>query len=322
MAAREDGWAERVLVFSFVVLLVVAGSVVLAPMPARQALDAGPNPDSPPAAYAPAAVNPDRLASTGQVSIADSLSVDGGTEEKTVLIYEGDSDPEDIHQVVRTLTLAGHDVQFAGPNLEDALANVDAFVVIDPATEFGGRDANVTREFVANGGRLVMLGEPNRREISAGLLSVSVTVERSALRNLASEFDIVFGRRYLYDTTTNDGNFKHVLGRGGSFDGTVAFYTATTVTAREGQTVLETPPTTQLSINGSKGPYGVAIRDGNVLAVGDTTFLHEGRHNVGDNERFIGYVLEFALRGDLDVEGYREAINQSDSDDEFGLREP
>jgi len=141
---------------------------------------------------------------------------------------------------------------------------------------------------------------------------------------VANEFDVVFGRQYLYDTVRNDGHFKHVLAEGAAdagFDGTTAFYTATDVRARNGTTVLTTPATTHLSNNGSAGPHTVAVTaaGGDVLAVGDSSFVAPGRNNVADNERLGSYVLEFALEGDLDRSAYDpDTGSDGGLDDGFG----
>lgn len=74
----------------------------------------------------------------------------------------------------------------------------------------------------------------------------------------------------------------------------MALYTATTVSAPDGTRLLVTPETTRLSANSDARRRPVAVRDGNVLAVGDTTFLQEGKHVVVDNERLVATITQFA----------------------------
>jgi len=320
--ADAGGWVERLVVFALVVLLVVIAAVGLAPSPGptsdTQSLADAPDPSTQPPEFAPENARAQRLDASGSVGLPPALAAgegegegegDGGIERKTVLIDPGRLPEDDLHGLTRALTLAGHEVLIAGPNLEGGLARADAFLLFDPGTSYGTDRINATREFVDAGGRIVIFGEPNRKELSTSLFSVSITTVRSNVGPVANEFGIVFGRRYLYDTTRSDGNFKHVLAEGeadAGFDGTTAFYTATDVRVRNGTTVLATPSSTRLSTGGTDGPHAVAATaaGGDVLAVGDTTFVQAGRHTVGDNERFIRYVLEFALEGDLDRSAY------------------
>jgi hypothetical protein len=86
----------------------------------------------------------------------------------------------------------------------------------------------------------------------------------------------------------NDGNYKNVLVEptdGEAFAGVerMAMYTAAEVHSREGRPVLFTTDGTRETGTNRTGRFAVAAVDGNVLAMGDSTFLGAARYNVADN---------------------------------------
>lgn len=48
--------------------------------------------------------------------------------------------------------------------------------------------------------------------------------------------------------------------------------------------------------------HTLAVRDGNVLAIGDSSFIAADRYNVGDTDVFLSSVVEFLLSGDSDYD--------------------
>lgn len=286
-----------------VVVAAVAGAALFGGGAGTVDADADPATDEPPAEYAPESVIAEPIESTGEVTVPESLRA-GDAEAKTVVIdTESRVESEDIQPLMAALIHAGHEVRFRQQDLEASLAGADAYLRIDPGIDLDASEVDAVRNFTDAGGRVLLVGEPNRVRISTGLFSSSTSVVRTEMTGLASEYGIVFDTRYLYDTETNDGNFKSVLAEPTDRDAApdldrVALYTATSVEARGGQVLLRTPPTTELSNGGPAERYPVAVRTGNVLALGDKTLMTAGRHNVADNEAFLQYVLGFVLSGD------------------------
>lgn len=195
-----------------------------------------------------------------------------------------------------------HEVMYSTDNrgdLDASLAEADAYVVIDPGFPHTDEEVDQVGSFVESGGRLVVLGEPTRIGVSAGPFG-GVTDIRSRVSQLGSEFGIHFGADYLYDDVNNEGNYKRILADGrGDLDGDrMALYTATTVNAPGGTPLLVTPETTRLSAQSEARGHTVAVRSGDVLAVGDSTFLSGGKSVVADNERFVRVIAEFAVGGE------------------------
>lgn len=283
-----------------VVLVAVIGASLVASPP--QTIDAGDDVSTaePPAEYAPDAVAVTPIESTGQVRVSDEFRA-REVGAKTILI-DTDSrvETEDVRPLVAALVRAGHDVRFTGDSLDEALPGADAYVRIDPGTDLSPEEIESLREFTRDGGRLLIVAEPNRIRISQSLFSASLTTQRTEMSNLASEYGIIFGTRYLYDTTSNDGNFKNVLTSPTDAEAApdldrVAMYTATRVEVRGGQVLLRTPRTAKLSSGGEPSRYAVAARKGNVLALGDKTLLGGSHYNVADNEIFISEVADFLV---------------------------
>ncbi|MDY6765551.1 MAG: DUF4350 domain-containing protein, partial [Halobacteria archaeon] len=213
---------------------------------------------------------------------------------------------EDIRPLISAIIRSGYRVEFTSfsSDLESKLSKADAFVVIDPGTDFSEEEARAIKSFVQDGGRLVMIGEPNRMEVGA----LTLTTIRNHLTSLSSEFGIEFGTGYLYNMQTEfrDGNHQNIFSvpKGESsfaqgIDRTV-FYTATQVEAEGGNTVLVSEEGTQNSRSNNAQTYGTAVIKGNVMAIGDKTFLKEGRHNVADNEKLITRIVEFLVTGERD----------------------
>lgn len=221
-----------------------------------------------------------------------------------------------VQPLIEELETQGYDVRFhTEDGLADALEDADAFVVIDPTERYTRIQLDELDAFVEDGGRLLILGEPTQYSVSFSLLGASITKTESALTTLGARFDLVFDTRYVYDQRRNDGNYKRPLVRANenaslsavrenlSAIGTVSLYTAAPVrSTRNGTTVLETYPSARIADSDVDGPVPVAIRDGNVLAIGDSTFVGVETYNVASNEAFLERVVEFLIGGDRDTE--------------------
>ena len=210
----------------------------------------------------------------------------------------------DIEPLYRTLTRAGYEVEYhdRGP-LGPALSDADAFVVIDPGAAYDGTDTDALRSFTDDGGRVLVLGEPNRVRVTAGIGGTSTTEREGEVSNLGAEFGLSFSTGYVYHQSANDGNYKHpIASPADDAEGVgedVALYTAATVRPLEdGEVVLRLDRGGRLSDSDRTARYPVAVRTDGVLAVGDSTFVRADRYNVADNEEFLAYVVEFLTGGD------------------------
>ena len=290
-----------VLVVSVLVLAAIAGAIA-APTPSTQSVGDAPDPQTTPEAFGSGVVT-DRIDAEGEVTVAEELTVEGGHPQQTVLIEEtGTFDQSEIRQLVRATTIAGHEVRFGSDeSLNESLSGVDAYVLVAPQEGVTESELEAITSFTDRGGRLILLGRPDLVRVSP---FGGVTTVETDMRVVASEYGIVFGNRYLYDTVNNDAGYRQVFAEptNETFPTVpeleadrVVLSTATRVESRDGTVLLRTPETTTLSDGGTAGRYPVAVVEGNALAIGDTAFLSERNHNVADNEELVAYVAEFAL---------------------------
>lgn len=211
----------------------------------------------------------------------------------------------EIQSLASAISATGYQVEFldSGDDFSAALSRADGFVVIAPGVPFTAAEADRVERFVDNGGRLLMFGEPTQISIErAGLFLIAVSQENQ-LDSLAGRFGMDVGERHLYNMEHNDGNFLDIIATGsdGSLaDGVdrTALSTAAAVEVRDGTRVLDAAPATRSDRADATGDYALAVRSGNVVAVGDSTFLTQEKFSIGDNDVFIANLAEFLVTGD------------------------
>jgi hypothetical protein len=299
-----------VLTVAVVVAIVAGGPTLLQDDEEREPLQ---NPE-----YEPDEVVPEAMAAEGTVETNPDPTAD---DTGTVVIDRAHSNRfsrADIEPLVDALVREGYHVEFyTDGDLAAALEGADAFLVIDPSTEYLTGDIDDVRQFTGNGGRLVMIGEPDRTAISTSLFGASISTQESRLTTLASRYRMSVDTQYLYNQENADGTFKHVVARPtgdgelGGVDET-AVYTAAAVTAENGTVLLRSAPQTYKSGSDEvTGEFPVAVQRNNVLLLGDKTFMRGDRYRVADNEQLIAYVAEFMIEGD-----YQAPPDADDEDDE------
>lgn len=244
-------------------------------------------------------VDPDPSIGTGDVVLVDDSNGNRFTRA-------------DIGPLTEGIGRSGARVQFHETGaFEEALASADALVVVDPATAYSESEIDAIETFVDNGGRLLILAEPTRTSISGGLFGAQLSEQESQLTGLGSRFNIQFDTRYVYDQRQNDGTYQQVVAEPSGepalsdngtatldTDATVAFSVASEVQSTDGgEPVLVTGSTTRTAGTGEPSRHTLAVRDGNVLAVGDTSFATAARYDVADNEAFLTGVVEFLVSG-------------------------
>ena len=217
-------------------------------------------------------------------------------------------DLSEIEPLVDALVREGYSVRYyTDGDLATALEGADAFLVIDPGSEYLPGDIDDVRQFTGNGGRLVMVGEPDRTAVSAGLLGTSIQTQESRLTTLASRYRMSVDTEYLYNQENADGTFKHLLVRPTSDSELAgveraAMYTAAAVTAQNGTVLLRSAPSTHKSGSDEvTGEYPVAVQRNNVLLLGDKTFMRGDRYRVADNEQLVAYLAEFMIEGNYEA---------------------
>jgi hypothetical protein len=294
---RATQWATRLLLAVVVAAVVVGVAVAPALMESGGTADA----DVETPEY-----DLDRIA-TEEIVAEGEVDPDVDGTGKVVVIDDDHSNRfsrSDIGALVRGLTRTGAEVRFhTDGELNESLAGADAYVVLDPGTEYTAEEVGAVKTFADEGGRVFVGAEPDRIRVSASLFGTSITTVESEVTTLSSGLGFHFDTEYLYNIQENDGNYRNVVvqPRGGDAFADVermTMYTAAEVHTRGGQPVLFTTEGTRETGTNRTGAVPVAAVDGNVLGMGDTTFLDASHYNVADNEAAIGYVVEFLLSGD------------------------
>lgn len=314
MAAGDDdlgvaGWGTRVVVLVAVAVVV---AVVFGAVPGL--LAGGERaPDLNNSEYAVSEV------SVTQIPAEGSIDVEAG--DGTIVIDRSHANrftATEIDPLYEALSRAGYDVEFhdRGP-LAPALEDATAFLIIDPGVAYSEGDAETLRSYTDSGGRLVVLGEPNRIRVSGGLGGVSTSEQQSRLANLAAAFEVAVSKGYVYHQSAHDGNYKSPLaspvGDASDSGSDVALYTPAAVTPTgDGEVVLRARGGARLSDSDEVRRYPVGVRTGNALVLGDSSFIDVGRYNVADNEEFLGYVVGFMSDGDPPGAGFADGVGDEE----------
>ena len=290
------------------VTVAVAGAIALAAavVPTLGA-DSPPEPEF--ETFDPEGTFTETLPSTGAIEPEPLVVPAGGT----VVVDAGSADRSRLGPLSEALSQANHDVEYDPRNLSDSLDGADGLVIVDPTTGYSKSELDAIEAFADEGGRVVIFGNPNQFEISTGPFGPSLAESESELGGLSTRFDLYFDTRYVYDQERNDGNYRHVVAsppeNASLVDGgesiadakNVVLYTPTEVrSTADGEPVLVTGPNARTADSDAQREHTLAMRDGNVLAVGDARFIAADRYNVGDNNEFLAGVVEFLVNGDRD----------------------
>ena len=179
--------------------------------------------------------------------------------------------------------------------LVQQLADASALVVISPYFLWSPQEIAVVERFVADGGRLLLISDPD----------IEGDLARD-INNLAEPFGAVFNDDYIYDTSLNDGNFVFVfvdefLDRASALRGSrIALYGARSISGDVQPQALGGPTTLSSLRTGLSGLTTVAVAgldergtSGRVLIMSDFDVLTEPYVQRHDNERANEFVADF-----------------------------
>lgn len=193
--------------------------------------------------------------------------------------------------------------------LSEALKYTSAFIVIAPLTAFRPDEILSVNNFVARGGRLLVITDATRSgTVSDPYGTIISTADTVAANMLLAPYQISVQSDYLYNLKENEGNFRNILfkqfGKSPVTDGLsmVAFYAAHSISyAPEAATALvRGDERTFSSFTDAAGDYSsmVLSKNGNVLALGDLTFLTQPYNQVADNSLLMSRLVDFVLSGE------------------------
>ncbi|MFB6125856.1 MAG: DUF4350 domain-containing protein [Halolamina sp.] len=209
----------------------------------------------------------------------------------------------DLTPLIRGFQRAGLSVRFhESGDLDAALSNASAFVVVDPGIGYTQTEVESLQSFTDDGGRVLLFAEPNTITVSGGLRP-SVTERETNVERIGTAYGLSFSPEFVYNQRVNDGNYKRVVARpenGASDVGerVVLDTTGYVVPTGEATVLLRTPEGTATSGTDRRGRYAVGVRTGNLVAVTDSSLLGPEEYNVADNEAFLSYLVAFLADGD------------------------
>ncbi|MBM2831954.1 MAG: hypothetical protein HW414_1006 [Dehalococcoidia bacterium] len=173
--------------------------------------------------------------------------------------------------------------------LKDKLKDASAMVIIAPKKTYVDEDLTAIKDFVKNGGRLLLIGDPSRE---------------SQINRVAVLYGLVFDSGYLFNLKENENNYRDVFFTDFKSNKITAdlkrivLFTAGSVSSNDRgivfgdentRTTLETPAS-RLS------PLALAEGD-KVLALHDLTFLSEPYSSLADNNRLISNIADWLAEG-------------------------
>lgn len=201
-------------------------------------------------------------------------------------------------------------------SLSDALRPADALVVIAPVRGYTTTEAQAVVDFVGRGGRVLLVGDPTRYNVEFDETDIfAVPIVETAqvpLNDLANAFGITFRGDYLYNTVTNEGNFRNILlddagfGDGPLTDGLKQLVLYSSHSLQLGPAaapLLSADADTWSSATDRPGGLTLAALSpaesdaGQLLAIGDIHFLLEPYNTVYDNGAFAARVADFLAGG-------------------------
>jgi hypothetical protein len=196
--------------------------------------------------------------------------------------------PSEITALLNRLTSRGFSYEFMKDRgeLQEKLKYASSFVVISPGTPFEAGEIKEINRFLAKGGRLLLISDPQRAD---------------EMNSLSSEFGIIFEEGYLYNMKDHEGNFRNIfLDRFANTDvtkdlGRVVFYSSCSVTGPGG--IIFGDENTLSSRKETSQGFSPAVLTGGILAICDLTFLTEPYNSLEDNPRLVSNMADFLTQG-------------------------
>lgn len=168
---------------------------------------------------------------------------------------------------------------------EEEEAPADVFIIISPREEFSDEEKKAIDEFLENGGKLLLISDPTRRD---------------NINRLSHGFGLIFEPDYLYNMQENDANFRNIfITKFKENDITdklqkIALYTAGSISSTDSGIAFGNENTFSSFIETKRelSPIALAL-ESKVLAIYDITFMTEPYNGIADNNQLISNVANW-----------------------------
>jgi hypothetical protein len=294
-----------------------------------------------PSAFEAGSISVDSSEAAGEVAVQAASSGDVVVIDTA---HGNDQSTEKVQTLERVLVENGYEVRYHGSGsnsaaagrtgsiggapgsesgqskMNESLRDADAYVIINPSSQYDRSEAASVRAFADAGGRVLIMSDPGSLSI-AGLLAQALGANTGssadALTPVSSQFGVGVGSGYLYNMAEYDSNYQTIYASGTNSSlsegvDRVSVDRAAPVFASPDATVaLTTSADTELSDSGMARKYAVAARNQDVSIVGDTSILDPARLQHADNEVFVGNLIEFLVGGTVQPDAF--ASSEPDS---------
>ncbi|PKB66437.1 MAG: hypothetical protein BZY81_07200 [SAR202 cluster bacterium Io17-Chloro-G4] len=243
-------------------------------------------------------------------SIQPSFSEVPQTHEGMLLVdgsHRNDFDQPEISAFLAKVSSRGYDIQLMGEPrafggfrrldlndrtelLERTLRQANSLAVMVPQEPYSREEVDLVEKFIAKGGRLLLIGDPTRNH---------------QINTLAEPFGLTFQPGYLYNTIEYDLNFRNIFVRDFRPDvitqglSQISFYAGGAITSAS-PGLAYTDGNTRSSVVERIEPFFPIVKGGNgqVLGIGDLTFLVPPQNAILDNDRLISNIANFLTNGE------------------------
>jgi len=207
----------------------------------------------------------------------------------------------EIEPLYSDLILRGVEILIADTesDFEPMLRKSDALIIITPTDPYTLEEIENVEEFVSRRGKMVVIADPTRsdKELQADREKTVIQMNQ-----LLQPFLISFNNDYVYNISENEGNFRNVFVYPTGYSdltknlASLVFYGSHSV-ATSAVSVIEGDQKTLSSLTDAGGDLPVSALDesGNVLVIGDLTFMTNPFYQVADNNQFIQNIADFLI---------------------------
>ena len=168
---------------------------------------------------------------------------------------------------------------------EEELLVADVFVVVCPQAEFSKEERDTIDKFVNNGGKLLLIADPTRR---------------NKINSLSIKFGLIFEADYLYNMKEYDANFQNIfISEFKENEVTkkldkIALYRAGSISSADGGIAFGDENTFSSLIETRKKLSPIALaEESKVLAIYDLTFITEPHNGILDNNQLIVNIADW-----------------------------
>jgi hypothetical protein len=190
-------------------------------------------------------------------------------------------------------------------SLGDMLTKADTFVIIAPTDPFSTDDIEKVESFVERGGRLLVIADPTR-----SYSEYDTEREKSVLltNKILEPFGLSFRNDYVYNLVKYEGNYRNVFAVPKSSNlltkniSSLVFYASHSIISKADILITGIDNTvSSLDDQGTDIPLASLDESGNVLIIGDVTFMTVPFNQVADNNQLVNNISNFLISGSRQI---------------------